>query len=69
MSDTWAPLFDRLFRSVLVPQAVLVVFGFGQVESVLPIVLRDSTHTDVTYHRTSGHENDQRIWSRSGPSQ
>ncbi|WP_020123045.1 MFS transporter [Streptomyces canus] len=43
VSDVWAPLLDPVFRAVLVLQGMLVIFGFGQLESVLPIILRDGS--------------------------
>ncbi|MGI5506244.1 MFS transporter [Lentzea sp. CA-135723] len=42
-----APFVDRRFLVILVLQGALVLFGFGQVESVMPIVLRDSAQLQV----------------------
>jgi len=43
-----APFTDRLFLWVLLLQGMLVTFGLGQIESVTPIVLRDSVQLAVS---------------------
>ncbi|GGP76049.1 MFS transporter [Saccharothrix coeruleofusca] len=48
LAEVVAPFTDRVFLWVLLLQGMLVVFGLGQVESVLPIVLRDSAQLTVS---------------------
>lgn len=43
-----APFTDRVFLWALLLQGVLVIFGLGQIESVTPIVLRDSAQMAVS---------------------
>ncbi len=47
LADTLAPFVDRRFLGILLLQGMLVLFGFGQVESVTPVVLRDSAQLQV----------------------